>query len=163
MGGEESVDSNDNGEVVDSGGDGDVTELEGTWVKPCGIGYREVPEAPYHYDVVEIVFTGSSFASDIKNYEDSSCTQPISYAPNPTSSGTFSLGGEVMTESGIMARELDSHITIFDGAEFDVDNFTIYAIETGTLYMGKQTPEKDESTPELRETALDFERAYFAQ
>jgi hypothetical protein len=163
--GEEPVNSNDNGEIVDSGGDGGasgkVTELEGTWIKPCGIMDMEDPET--HYDVVEIVFTGSRFTSDIKNYVDSSCTQPLSFAPNPTASGTFALGGEVTTESGIKAREMDSHITTFDGADFNVDKFTIYAIETGALYMGADTDEKDGSTPEHRATTLDFERAYFAQ
>ena len=147
-----------------TGGGSGATALEGTWVKACGIGKGEDPTDPKaFYDVVTLKFTGSNFESDIKNYSDSGCTVPIPNVPNPTAKGSFVLGNVTMTTGGLQATEIDSHITEFNGAPFDIDDFDIFRIDGVNLYFGDISGINDGTAPALRPNTLDFNRVYMRQ
>ncbi|TCS38749.1 hypothetical protein [Reinekea marinisedimentorum] len=138
-----------------------TTELEGSWLKSCSAVDQEDPETLY--DIVALEFTGSTFSSSIQNYTDSSCLTSFDYAPNPTSSGYFSLGSDVTTSGGLQATEIDTHIEIYNGAEFDIDEYTIYYIDGTALYVGDDSGINDASSAELRPNALNFERVFVKQ
>ncbi len=135
-----------------SSGSGQATVLEGTWRKPCGpVSGQE------HHDIVTFTSTGNTFTSSIENYIDASCTTPYAEAPNPTASGTFTLGDNVVLGDGVTATEHDSHITQFNGAPFIIDDYNIIYIQDDTLYIG----EGEAETPEQRPTTLDYSRPYY--
>ncbi|MAA65553.1 MAG: hypothetical protein CL581_12330 [Alteromonadaceae bacterium] len=130
---------------------GEATVLEGTWRKQCGpVAGQE------HSDIVTLTFTGNTFTSDIENYLDAGCNVPYAEAPNPTASGTFVLGEDVMLSSGVTATELDSHITQFDGAPFDIDEYNVIYIQGDILYTG----EGEADSPQQRPTSLDYNRPF---
>ncbi|WP_028304376.1 hypothetical protein [Oceanospirillum maris] len=163
--------SSSTGDVSDGAGDssgsgdgtssGSTTVLEGVWTKPCGIADKLDPDS--HYDIVTATFSGNLYASNIENYIDPACSVPLSYAPNPTADGTFSVGNEITTSSGTAARELDAHVTRYNGAEFDIHDYTTFVITGNTLYFGDQSGVNDGTTQAQRSTTLDFERAFFKQ
>jgi len=132
------------------------TVLEGTWRKPCG-------SMDSHYDVITQTFTGNRFESDIRNYTDSNCLNPLSGAPNPTASGTLNIGNVINTTGGLKANELDTHIDTSNGAPFDEDDYTIFYIDTNMLYLGDDTGILDGSSPALRPDTLDASRIYERQ
>lgn len=129
-----------------------VTVLEGTWKKPCGH-----VEGEAHYDIVTVSFTRSAFATSIENYIDSACTTPLPEAPNPTSSGNFTLGEDVLLSSGLTATELTSHVTQFNGADFEIDEYNVVYINNNILYTGEGTT----SSPDQRPTSLDYNRPFY--
>lgn len=133
-------------------GTGEATVLEGTWRKPCG----PVP-GQEHHDIVTFTSTGNTFTTSIENYSDASCTNPYEYAPNPTASGTFTLGDDVLLSDGVTATEHDSHITQFNGSPFILDDYNIIYIQGDMLYIG----EGEADTPEQRPTTLDYNRPYY--
>lgn len=137
------------------------TVLDGVWVKECGP--VEETEGDPLYDVVTLTFEGNDFKSDIKNFMDASCMTPLAVSPNPTSSGDLSIGDEIVAESGLLVHELDTHITEYNGAEFDLYDYTIFRIEADKLYLGKNTGVNDGESAETRHQALNFERIYHKQ
>lgn len=139
----------------------DETMLDGVWVKECGP--VDEAEGDSFYDVVTLTFQGNKFHSDIKNFMDASCTTPLEGAPNPTGSGDFFIGDEVVAESGLLAHEINTHITEYNGAEFDIYDYTMFRVETNKLYLGKDSEENDGESPEARNRSLDFERIYYKQ
>ncbi|MBZ0334602.1 hypothetical protein [Marinobacter sp. AL4B] len=139
-------DDNDNATPSD-----EITLLEGTWNKQCGPVKGEV-----HHDIVTITFTRGTFSTSIENYIDSGCMVPLPEAPNPTSSGYFTLGADVVLGSGITATELDSHVTRYNGADWEIDEYTIVYIENNILYTG----EGDGESPAQRPTSLDYDRPF---
>jgi len=153
------------GGAGDSSGSGDgtssgsTTVLEGVWTKPCGIADKL--DSDSHYDIVTATFSGNLYASNIENYIDAGCSVPFSDAPNPTADGTFSVGNEITTSSGTVARELDAHVTRYNGAEFDLHSYTTFVITGNTLYLGDESGVNDGTTQAQRSTTLDFERAFF--
>ena len=147
---------NDEGKV----GSGE-TMLDGVWVKECGP--VEDTEGGSFYDVVTLTFQGHEFHSDIKNFMDASCITPMEGAPNPTASGDLSIGDEVVAESGLLAHELDTHITEYNGADFDLYDYTIFRIEINKLYLGKDTEGNDGDSSKARNKSLSFERIYYKQ
>lgn len=142
-------DSSDSGAVTPTN---QVTVLEGTWKKQCG-----PVEGEEHHDIVTVTFTRSEFTSSIENYTDTSCTNPLEMAPNPTASGNFTLGEDVLLSDGITAIELDTHITQFDGAPFDINEYNIAYIDNDSLYFG----EGEADSPQQRPTSLDYDRPFF--
>ena len=139
----------------------DETVLDGVWVKECGPA-EETEDDPL-YDVVTLTFEGYDFKSDIKNFMDASCMTPLAVAPNPTSIGDLSIGDEIVAESGLLVHEIDTHITEYNGAEFDLYDYTIFRIEADKLYLGKDTGMNDGESAETRHQALNFERIYRKQ
>lgn len=129
-----------------------VTELEGTWKKQCG-----PVEGEEHHDIVTVTFTRGEFTSSIENYTNTSCTVPFEMAPNPTSSGTFTLGEDVLVSDGTTAIELDTHVTQFDGAPFDINDYTIVYINNDSLYLG----EGEADSPQERPTSLNYDRPFY--
>ena len=147
-----------------TGGGSGVTALEGTWKKTCGIGEGEDPANPNaFYDAVTLTFIGNNFDSDIKNYSDTGCSMPIPVAPNPTAKGTFTVGNSLTTTGGLQASEIDTHITEFNGAPFDIDDFDIFHIDVNTLYFGDISGAKDGTSSALRPGTLDFNRVFRRQ
>lgn len=139
----------------------DETVLDGVWVKGCGP--VEGAEDDPLYDVVTLTFQGYELHSDIKNFMDASCITPLEGAPNPTASGDLFIGDEVVAESGLLAHQLNTHITEYNGADFDLYDYTIFRIEINKLYLGKDTENNDGESSETRNKSLDFERIYYKQ
>ncbi|MFV8570255.1 hypothetical protein ACNQ6O_03500 [Marinobacter sp. SBS5] len=130
----------------------EITKLEGTWKKQCGPVQGEV-----HHDIVTVTFTRGTFSTSIENYTDSGCTIPLPEAPNPTSSGYFTLGADVVLGSGITATELDTHVTQYNGADWEIDEYTIVYINNNILF----TAEGDGDSPAQRPTSLDYNRPFY--
>ncbi|RMD81389.1 MAG: hypothetical protein D6820_05200 [Lentisphaerae bacterium] len=166
-GSSDGLDNADAGASTNTGSTGagthqSATILEGSWTKPCGIGEGENSSDPNaFYDVVTLTFSGNEFYSDIKNYSDAECTTPYPVAPNPTSSGTFTLGDTVTTTSGVQATAIDTHITRFNGAEFDIHDYNIVRLSENMLYLGDESGINDGETAERRPDTLDFERVFY--
>lgn len=139
-------------------GTGEATALEGTWFKECSL---DSSEEDGFYETIELKFSGNTIASDIKIYEDADCTVPFDFAPNPTASGVFLVGESVVTTDGVQATEFDTHITVYDGAEFDIYEYDIFYIQGGELYFGELSGELDASSPSARPDTLDFERTFY--
>ncbi|MBU2953685.1 hypothetical protein [Marinobacter sp. F3R08] len=139
----------DNGTVTP--GD-QVTVLEGTWKKQCGS-----VDGESHYDIVTVSFTLGTFTTSIENYIDSGCTIPLQEAPNPVSSGNFSLGEDVVLSEGLTATELDTHVTQFDGAYFEIYEYDIIYINNNVLYAGIESG----SSPEQRASSLNYNRPFY--
>lgn len=138
----------DNGTVTP--GD-QVTALEGTWNKQCG-----KVDGESHYDIVTVSFTVGKVSTNIENYIDGGCTIPVQEAPNPVASGNFSLGENIVLSDGVTATELNTHVTRFDGAEFDIYEYDIFYIDNDTLYTSIESG----STPEQRPTSLNYNRPF---
>ncbi|OOV88160.1 hypothetical protein [Oceanospirillum linum] len=150
----------DTGSGGDAGSGGETgTVLDGVWVKSCGPVDPSDPETLY--DIVTATFSGNNFTSNIKNYLDAGCSIPMSEAPNPIAEGVFSIGAEVTTSSGVVAQELDSHVTRYSGADFDTYTYTIFTIEGNVLYMGDDNGFNDGTTSALRPTAMNYNRAFY--
>ncbi|WP_417597694.1 hypothetical protein [Oceanospirillum sp.] len=158
-GGDAGSDTGSGGDTDSGSGDDTSTVLEGVWVKSCGAVDPSDPETLY--DIVTATFSGSNFTSNIKNYLDASCSIPMSEAPNPIAEGVFSIGAEVTTSSGVVAQELDSHVTRYSGADFDTYTYTIFTIEGNLLYMGDDNGFNDGTTSALRPTAMNYNRPFF--
>ncbi len=138
------------------------TVLEGSWKKSCSVSDPLDPGTTY--DIITLSFTGNSFTSDIKNYSDSLCTTPFSYAPNPTASGYIEIGNQVTTTGGLNATELDSHITTFNGAPFIEDDYTIFIIQNNVLLMADDYDDiLDGSTAQLRPDTINTNRQFIRQ
>lgn len=129
-----------------------ITVLDGTWKKQCG-----PVEGEPHYDIVTLSFSRGEFTTDIENYIDSGCTAPLTMAPNPTSSGNFELGDDVVLSDGVTATEINTHITQFDGAYFDIVEYNIIYINNDTLYSGDDLVD----SPVQRPTSLDYNRPFY--
>lgn len=129
-----------------------ATVLEGTWRKQCG-----PVEGEEHYDIVTVTFTRSEFTGSIENYTNPGCTTPLQMAPNPTSSGILTVGEDLLLSTGLTATELDTHITQFNGAPFEIDDYTIFYIDNDTLYLG----EGEADSPQQRPTSLDYDRPFY--
>lgn len=129
-----------------------ITVLEGTWKKQCGH-----VEGEAHYDIVTVSFTRGQLTTSIENYIDSRCITPLQEAPNPTSSGNFALGEDVLLSTGLTATELDTHVTQFDGADFDINEYNIVYIDNNMLLTG----EGEADSPEQRPTSLDYDRPFY--
>ncbi len=150
----------DTGSGGDAGSGGDTsTVLDGVWVKSCGAVDPSDPETVY--DIVTATFSGSSFTSNIKNYLDASCSIPMSEAPNPIAEGVFSIGAEITTVDGVVAQELDSHVTRYSGADFDTYTYTIFTVDGNLLYMGDDNGFNDGTTSALRPTAINYNRPFY--
>lgn len=129
-----------------------ITVLDGTWKKQCG-----PVEGEPHYDIVTVSFSRGEFTTDIENYIDSGCTTPQPFAPNPTSSGNFALGDDVLLSDGLTATEFNIHTTQFDGAFFDIKEYDIVYIDNDTLYAG----DGETDSPLQRPTSLDYDRPFY--
>jgi len=147
----------------DSGSTSTPSSLEGRWVKSCSPGEFEDITNPGLYDVISLTFRGNTFYSDIKNYTDSGCNTPLASSPNPTASGTFSIGASVLTFSGPVANEIDTTITQQNGAPFIVNEYDIFYIEGNNLFFGDTSGPNDASSPALRPDDLDPFRYFVRQ
>lgn len=148
-------------------GKGDTSELEGKWIKPCGPVDSSDSENNL-YDVVTHVFSSDyKLTSELKNYTDSSCTTPFSYAAVAQADLTFSVGEALTTSDGLSAREIDTLVVKTSGSanvEWKKKDYTIYHIsDSGILYLGDDVSDSDGTTAALRSTKLDFNRGYTKQ
>ena len=144
-----------------SSGGSSVTTLEGTWIKACGIADPNDPDS--HSDIVTTTFSGNQLDSNIENYQDAACTVPLPVAPNPTSSGTFTVGDTLTTTGGLQATEIDSHIDTFNGAPFVIDEFTIFYIDGNSLFLGDDSGALDALSDATRPDTLNFNREFIRQ
>lgn len=138
----------DNGPVTP--GD-QITALEGTWKKQCGRVDGEL-----HYDIVTVTFTRGTYTTSIENFIDSGCLTPLPEAPNPVASGNFSLGEDVLLSDGVTATELNTQVTRFNGADFEINEYDIVYIKNNVLYTSIESG----SSPELRPTSLNYNRPF---
>jgi len=155
--------SRDDGSVVHENKGNVSSDLDGTWLKSCGAVDQHDPETLY--DIIELNFSGNEFSSSILNFTDPQCLASLSFSPNPTASGVFIVGGSVMTDDGEAGTEIDTHIDMFNGAPFDIDDFGVYLIDGDNLYFGDVDGEgeDDGSAPDLRPSSLDYNRAFIRQ
>lgn len=138
-----------------------TTELEGTWLKSCSAVDQNDPETLY--DIVEAKFNNNKFSSSILNFTDSHCTTPLSFSPNPTASGIFSLGETVIASDGVESVLIDTHIDTFDGAPFIIDEFNIYYLDNNTLYLGDDNNANDGLSEATRPDTINYDRIYIRQ
>lgn len=130
--------------------------LVGTWFRDCA---EENPgEEDTLYDTVELQIDQLKMNSDIRVYEDASCTIPFAHAPNPTASGTYIIGTTFTSDDGLEVTELDTHLTEINGAEFDIHEYTIFYIDGERLYFGIDTEDTTH-----RVTNLDLIRVFYKQ
>jgi hypothetical protein len=141
--------------------DSTPTVLEGSWKKSCGAVDPADPDSLY--DEVTLTFAGNGFTSDIKNFTNSLCTTPLPMYPNPKAAGNFVIGNQITTTGGLNATELDSHITSFNGAPFDENDYTIFVIENDILLLGDDDDFLDGSTAQLRSDTIDTNRQFIRQ
>ncbi|WP_286811903.1 hypothetical protein, partial [Marinobacter sp. UBA2678] len=59
--------------------------------------------------------------------------------------------------SGLTATELTSHVTQFNGADFEIDEYNVVYINNNILYTGEGTT----SSPDQRPTSLDYDRPFY--
>lgn len=148
--------SNNSFSSLISSSSGNISALIGTWSRDCA---EENPgEADTLYDTVKLTFEDSAAHTDINVYEDSACTIPFLHAPNPTASGTYTIGDSFTSVEGLEVIELDTHITEMNGAEFDILEYTIFYIDGNRLYMGENSDDSQD-----RPTSLDFIRVFYKQ
>jgi tetratricopeptide (TPR) repeat protein len=128
--------------------------IEGQWLKPCGLA-----KDGDFYDVVAVSFDSGIFSSDIKNYTDKNCTLPLSYSPNPTAKGRYTLGEFKTTQQAYQAQIITTHIEQFNGAPFSIDKMDIFYIENEQLYFGVKAGLAEMDIPD----SLAFERTFYRQ
>jgi hypothetical protein len=148
-------------ELIISEDETNTTELEGTWLKSCSAVDENDPDTLY--DIVEATFNNNKFNSSIYNYIDSHCTTALSFSPNPTSSGVFSLGGQIITSGGVESTIIDTHIDTFDGAPFIIDEFSIYYLDNNTLYFGNDNNANDGLSEATRPDTINYDRIFIRQ
>lgn len=143
------------------------TVLEGTWFKGCGIGLGENSSDPdAFYDEITLTFTGNKAESLINNFADASCTIPYFISPEVTAKGVFSIGDQFITDSGLTARQIDDHVTEYQGALFDINTYGLFYIDptdSNRLLFGDDNGTLDGLSPATRPTALNFDRIYIKQ
>ena len=131
-----------------------ASPLEGSWIRHCQIADASDPES--HYDIIRLKFSSDSFSSDIKNFTDSQCLHALKYAPNPTASGKFSIAKSFENSQGKTVTEIDTLITKFNGAPFDIKQFEVFMIQENKLYFSVQSSDDTSSTAQQRETNINF-------
>jgi hypothetical protein len=157
-GGNEDSDTDTGGGEGGGGEVGIPTVLEGTWRKACGPMDSLFPDDGY--DIVTITVTINQFSSNIENYLDAACSQPDPDLPNPTASGSLSVGADVMTTNGVTATEVDTEITRSSNPDvFVEETYDIFYIDGDNLYFG----EFEADVPEDRDDTLDFNRVFVRQ
>lgn len=113
--------------------------LAGSWYQAC------FPFMSY-YVTNEFDFTGSSFTQMYKTYSDVDCqilTEEVSF------SGTYSVVGTMVTQSGVTAHKID-----FAYDELGM-RYTLYYLSEGKLYWAER--ESGSSlTEDERSTAINF-------
>ncbi len=131
-----------------------TSPLEGSWVRHCQIADAADPES--HYDIIRLKFSGDSFISDIKNFTDPQCKTPFKYAPNPTATGKFSIGSSLENSQGETVVEIDTHITTFNGAPFDIQQFEVFLLKENKLYFSVEADDARLPSAQNRLTEIDF-------
>jgi len=58
---------------------------------------------------------------------------------------------------------MDTHITQFNGAPFDIDDYSLYYLDEDIVYFGDTEGFKDGSSNALRSDTIDFNRAFYRQ
>lgn len=133
--------------------------LAGTWLKACGPAMDGT-----HYDIVQLQFDASTFNSSIQNFTDPGCTAPFPASPNPTARGTVRLGQSVTATGGEQVIEVDTHITSFNGAPFDITEYGVIQLVDGGFYLAQTDPSGNGgTTPAARLMRLDRSRLYARQ
>jgi len=88
-----------------------LLDLDGTWVSNCYL------DDPGEYTVDTFIFSGNNFETSYKIWNNSSCIG--THIDSDSGSGTFTVGNEVTTASGLTAIEVDFEIN-FNGQTFTV-------------------------------------------
>lgn len=149
--------------LISSNNSGDAGAIIGAWKKPCGLDDDDNDEDEPFYDIVDATFSGNIFTTSIHIYQDSACTIPFAGFPNARASGVFIVGNSVTTTSGVMATELDTHITQTNGAPFIIDGYGLFYIDGNTLYVEHDADNYSGESPELRSDTLDTNRVFYRQ
>jgi len=149
------------------GGGNTATVLEGTWIKPCGLGIGEDPNnATTRYEVIALTFRNNVVDTSIQNYTDAACTTPAPVDDIVTISATFVIGNSV-TASGLSATEIDTTTTTYNGNAATGASYDVFYIDTTTspelLYFGDTLNSGDATTALTRPTALELTRPYTYQ
>lgn len=136
-----------------------VGSLEGSWLRSCHLADASDPES--HYDIIMLRFTGNSFSSDIKNYSDASCKTPFKYAPNPTASGTFSLGKSLVNSNEVTVTEIDTLIKQFNGSPFEITQYEVFLVQDNKLYFSVEAADDEQPSADNRIYDIDLS-TYFS-
>jgi len=113
-------------DVTAESGAGEVTVLEGAWESPCQIEDDNGTNTAYKFE-------GSRFELTQILYDDNDCVTLGAGAQSPAEVGNFVLGGEVDTEAGMKATEIDF---MFDPAGISEQYPEIPVLELDTLIEG---------------------------
>ncbi len=133
--------------------------LEGSWMRSCHLADASDPES--HYDIITLQFYSDNFSSDIKNYSDASCKIPFKYAPNPTASGTFTLGNSFINSKENTVTEIDTLITQFNGSPFEIIQYEVFLIQDNKLYFSIEAADDVLPNADSRISEIDFS-TYFS-
>ena len=133
-----------------------TSELTGVWFKDCN--EQDPFDTDTLYETVKLIFTSTTFESDIHNYTDSDCTIPFANSPNPKARGNYTIGASFTSGDGLTVKEINTYITDFNGAPFDVTDYNIFYINGDELTLGD-----DAETAAERPTLLNFDATFIKQ
>lgn len=141
----------------------EAPNLTGIWLKPCGpIGDPHDPEE--FFDIVTMNFqSGSQWEVNILNFTDANCTTSYDVSPNPTAAGTYEIGDHITDINNNIVHQIDTHVTSFNGAPFDMHEYDIVMVEENTLYHGNSYGALDATSPARRPNTLNRQRVWHRQ
>ena len=118
--------------------------LEGSWLSSCKLIDSSVSSDSYDlmYDIIKLTFKGNTFHSDIKIFTDAGCNLAHPQVPNPTANGQFTTGKTFENSSKQQVTEIDTLITQFNGADFEISKFQVFLIQANKLYLSPDDNEK---------------------
>ncbi len=128
--------------------------LKGSWTGIC-----EVNEEGGHSNST-VTFSGNTFNTVKNKYSDSVCS--VIVETSFSLSGTFIIGNEITTTSGVSANEIE--ITILKDKSVDVNDmfYDIFKIDNGKLFFGISDEINDGNSPSKRPLDLDLD-SYFTK
>ena len=101
--------------------------INGTCLSNC----YESPYDPGLYIIDSFSFSGNSVTTTFWDYQDSSCSGSVSLTGS--ASGSFVIGEEVTTDSGLKATEIDFNMT-YQGSQFTI--LDIIQVSENYFYLG---------------------------
>ncbi len=141
--------------------DNTKTILEGNWLILCYI--KNQNDINSLYATHEVSFIKNKFISTSKTYNDSSCTTRMTLESDRIISGSFSIGKETTTSSGLLAFEIDVHNELVNGKTVDNYAYSIFRIEQNIVFFGKLNGNNDGTSPILRHDTLKLTRYHEKQ
>jgi len=150
---------NENGPPVRDGASGSAA-LTGTWNKNCSIN----TDTPYNTLTLILDTATARFTSLEKHFVDDSCTTPIMNYAVVSLKGSFVIGNEITTADGVIAREVDLHITEQNETPVAERFYTLFYIDPAKpdeMVLGLDAGALDGSSANKRPNSLDFNSLLF--